>query len=158
MKRQVTEKLDLDGEAESKTRLRLWISLLRMTRKTESTLRENFRTHFETTLPRFDVLATLDRFPEGLKMGELSELLLVSNGSTTVVVDRLFQDGLVNRTAVPGDRRALMITPTRKGAEQFKKQAFEHENWIDQMLQEITVEQAKQIMKVLETPKKSPSN
>ena len=42
-----------------KEKLRLWIRLLRTSRTIEAELRERLSKEFDTTLPRFDVLAAL---------------------------------------------------------------------------------------------------
>ena len=83
----------------SKERLRLWLRLLKSSRMIEAHLRDNFRTEFATTLPRFDVMAALSRFEDGLKMSQLSDVLRVSNGNVTGIVDRLAQDGFLVRSA-----------------------------------------------------------
>jgi len=51
----------MDRSAASKERLRLWIRLLRTSRLIEGELRERLKTQFDSTLPRFDVLAALYR-------------------------------------------------------------------------------------------------
>lgn len=118
----------------SKDRLRLWLRLLKSTRLIESELRENLRCEFGATLPRFDVMAALSRYEDGLKMSALSGVLRVSNGNVTGIVDRLTAEGFVVRVPVPGDRRASVVQLTRKGAEEFARQAAAHEVWVDQML------------------------
>ena len=45
----------------SKRRLKLWVRLLAVTRRTEAELREFLRLNHATTLPRFDVMAALYR-------------------------------------------------------------------------------------------------
>lgn len=122
------------GAPVSKTRLRLWLRLLKLTRGLESELRDNLRREFDTTLPRFDVMAALSRRPEGLKMSEISGDLKVSNGNITGIVDRLAAEGLVIREAMPGDRRAARVRLTGKGREEFARQAAAHEQWIDALL------------------------
>jgi len=92
----------LPAEDLSKTRLRLWLRLLKVSRSIEGQLRENLRTEFDSTLPRFDVLAALYRYPKGMRMSELSGVLKVSNGNVTGIVDRLVNDGAVIRSSVPG--------------------------------------------------------
>lgn len=129
----------------SKERLRLWLRLLKTTRGIESQLRENLRSEFASTLPRFDVLAALLRYDTGLKMSELSGVLRVSNGNVTGIVDRLVQDGLVIRVPVQGDRRAWLVQLTDKGREEFATQAAAHEAWIDTMLGAISAQDAAQI-------------
>ncbi|TGV77683.1 MarR family transcriptional regulator, partial [Mesorhizobium sp. M00.F.Ca.ET.149.01.1.1] len=81
-----------------KERLRLWIRLLRASRTIEAELRERLKKEFDTTLPRFDVMAALYRSPEGMLMSDLSRFLLVSNGNVTGIVDRLVSEGLVTRS------------------------------------------------------------
>lgn len=149
---------DFQNEPESKTRLRLWIKLLRLTRETESELREKLRTKHETTLPRFDVLAALYQFRDGIKMSQLSSVLLVSNGSATVVVDRLVKEKLVERNSVPGDRRAHSVKLTDLGMKRFLAQAQEHEEWVNSLLSGISAKQAAQIMQILDSNKKQRSD
>ncbi|MBK0328916.1 MarR family transcriptional regulator [Rhodobacteraceae bacterium F11138] len=132
-----------DGPAAgSKERLRLWLRLLKSTRGVEARLRENLRVEFNSTLPRFDVMAALARFDDGLKMSALSGVLRVSNGNVTGIVDRLTQEGLVVRMQVPGDRRAMKVRLTPKGRDVFAAQAEAHERWIDEMLGGFSAEEA----------------
>ena len=105
-------------------------------------MRERLREEFGTTLPRFDVMAALSRYEEGLKMSQLSTVLRVSNGNVTGIVDRLAEDGFLVRVPVPGDRRASMVRLTKRGLQEFECQACEHEDWIGAMLQDFTAEEA----------------
>ena len=102
---------------DSKERLRLWIRLLRASRTIEAELRERLKKEFDTTLPRFDVMAALYRVPEGMLMSDLSRFLLVSNGNVTGIVDRLVSEGLVARARRNGDRRTSMVRLTEAGTD-----------------------------------------
>lgn len=133
----------------SKERLRLWLRLLRTTRRVEAELRERLRTQFETTLPRFDVLATLARSPGGLKMNELSERLKVSNGNVTGIISRLVDDGSVVRIAIEGDRRATRVKLTSGGQALFERLAVAHEQWIDELFAELPTETAHELIDLL---------
>ncbi|MEM8694318.1 MAG: MarR family transcriptional regulator [Pseudomonadota bacterium] len=137
-------------EVASKERLRLWLRMLKASRSIEATLRERLRERFATTLPRFDVMAALSRFEDGLKMSQLSGVLRVSNGNVTGIVDRLVDDGLVIRVPVPGDRRASLVRLTRRGQEEFARQAIAHEIWLDDLLSEFSAEDARDIGQRLE--------
>ena len=106
---------DRPSETASKERLRLWLRLLRVTREIEASLREDLRINFQTTLPRFDVMAALNRHRDGLKMSQLSAFLKVSNGNVTGIVDRLVEDRQALRVPVPGDRRAMKVQLTPDG-------------------------------------------
>ena len=119
---------------DSKERLRLWIRLLRASRTIEAELRERLRQEFDTTLPRFDVMAALYRAPDGMLMSGLSRFLLVSNGNVTGIVDRLVSEGLVARARRNGDRRTSMVRLTEAGVAQFKAMAAAHEGWIGELL------------------------
>jgi DNA-binding MarR family transcriptional regulator len=126
----------------SKQRLRVWLQVLKMQRQMETVLRDKLRLEFDTTLPRFDVMAALDYSKDGLRMSELSSFLKVSNGNVTGIVDRLVQDGSVVRVPVEGDRRAMLVRLTRKGREDFSRMAQIHEGWVNELLGALTPEDA----------------
>lgn len=115
------------NDALSKHRLKMWIQLLGVTRAAEGQLRGFLREKHHTTLPRFDVLAALHRHREGVRMSELSQMLLVSNGNSTTVVDRLEKDGLVQRSTSGTDRRTVLVALTDEGLRQFEGLAADHE-------------------------------
>jgi DNA-binding MarR family transcriptional regulator len=117
----------------SKRRLRLWLRLLSVTRITEAELREFLRVDHGSTLPRFDVMAALRRSDDALTMSELSRRLLVSNGNTTTVVDRLELDGLVTRTPSATDRRVVHVALTEAGRDHFDELAARHEARLDSL-------------------------
>ncbi|MCV0426872.1 MAG: MarR family transcriptional regulator [Roseibium sp.] len=124
----------------SKARLRIWLKLLKTVNGIEAEIRRNLRDQHGTTLPRFDVMSALARFPEGLKMSDLSTFLKVSNGNVTGIVDKLTEEELALRVAVPGDKRAQMARLTPKGRDAFADLADHHEGWIDGLLESWTVE------------------
>jgi len=134
---------------DAKTRVRAWLKILKTSNFIEKNVRERLRIDHQTTLPRFDVMSALYRSKDGLKMSELSGVLKVSNGNITGIIDRLVQDGHVKRTAIQGDRRAYLTLLTKKGSKQFQEYALEHEAWINEILSDITIEEANTITKLL---------
>lgn len=138
-----------DQEPLSKERLRLWLRILKLSSSVQADLRRRLRDNHDTTLPRFDVMAALSRYPDGLKMSELSDYLKVSNGNITGIIDRLAEEGLALRVAVPGDRRAMIARLTPKGTKAFADLAQHHEEWIDDMLGNLTREDAKTLTRLL---------
>src|SRR5574343_162369 len=51
--------------------LKLWLRMLSCTTKIENEIRSRLRATFGITLPRFDLMAQLERYPQGLRMGEI---------------------------------------------------------------------------------------
>ena len=110
--------------------LRLWLRMLTCTQLIEKQVRSQLRTQFDTTLPRFDLMAQLERAPEGMKMKDLSRRMMVTSGNITGITDQLVAEGLVERMDVEGDRRAYLVRLTPQGREQFNTMARQHEQWI----------------------------
>ncbi|MBZ9987618.1 MarR family transcriptional regulator [Mesorhizobium sp. BH1-1-5] len=134
-----------------KERLRLWIRLLRASRTIEAELRERLKKEFDTTLPRFDVMAALYRSPEGMLMSDLSRFLLVSNGNVTGIVDRLVSEGLVTRARRNGDRRTSMVRLTAEGSKSFAAIAAAHENWVGELLGTVSEDEARRLTGMLKS-------
>jgi DNA-binding MarR family transcriptional regulator len=122
-----------DGALGDRSSVRVWLRLLSCTMAIEKELQRRFAER-GMTLPRFDVLAALDRNPDGLSMGALSQALLVSNGNVTQLVQKLVKDGLVEMRKPPTDRRSSIVRLTDEGRRQFDRLALAHQDWIDQMI------------------------
>jgi DNA-binding MarR family transcriptional regulator len=124
--------MDIEARAHSEhpEALRLWLRLLTCTQLVEKQVRSMLRERFDTTLPRFDLMAQLERSPEGLKMNHLSRRMMVTGGNVTGITDQLVAEGLVERIDVAGDRRAYRVRLTPKGRRQFHDMARQHEGWI----------------------------
>ncbi len=124
--------MDMEARAHSEhpEALRLWLRLLTCTQIVEKQVRTRLRERFDTTLPRFDLMAQLERAPDGLKMNELSRRMMVTGGNVTGITDQLVAEGLVDRVAVAGDRRAYRVRLTPKGRKSFHEMAHQHEGWI----------------------------
>lgn len=122
---------DLETAAQGdKLELRVWLRLLTCANLGGAALRRRLRERFDTTLPRFDVLAQLARSAEGLAMGELSKRLMVTNGNATGLVARLAADGLVTRAPAAHDRRRQTVRLTPAGRREFKAIAAAHDTWM----------------------------
>ncbi|MEE2861803.1 MAG: MarR family transcriptional regulator [Pseudomonadota bacterium] len=112
--------------------------MLKAVRYVENDLRERLRQGYDMTLPRFDVLAALTAAPEGLRMTELSQQLMVSNGNVTGIVDRLVADGLAERETIETDRRAFRVRITEQGQGMMREMTARHLEWIDELLGDVT--------------------
>ncbi|MCZ6586497.1 MAG: MarR family transcriptional regulator [Alphaproteobacteria bacterium] len=113
--------------------LRVWLRLLTCSTLIERRVRQRLREQFDITLPRFDLLAQLDRAPDGLTMGALSRRLMVSNGNVTGLIDRLVAEDLVERQPAPGDRRAQLVRLTQDGKRAFDRMTPAHAAWIREL-------------------------
>lgn len=129
--------------------LKLWLRLLTCTNMVEGVLRQKLRESYGSTLPRFDLLAQLDRHPEKLTMGELSSLMMVSGGNVTGLVKQLEKEGLVSRTSMKTDRRAYLVGLTNKGKRHFQEMAGEHESWVIELFAGMDHEQQETLMEDL---------
>lgn len=113
-----------------RTELRLWLRLLTCTTLIETEVRRRLRDEFDFTLPRFDLLAQLDKAEDGLVLGEVSKRLMVSAGNVTALVERLLESGHITRTPSPTDRRVQIIRMTDTGRADFRRMADAHGDWI----------------------------
>jgi DNA-binding MarR family transcriptional regulator len=122
------------AHADHHASLRLWLRLLSCTTRIEDTIRQRLREQFGITLPRFDLMAQLEREPEGLAMGEVSRRMMVTGGNVTTIVDQLEREQLVQRLPVTGDRRSYRLTLTDAGRNTFATMAQAHEAWVRELL------------------------
>jgi len=118
--------------------IRLWLRMLATNRLVETRTRRLLQELFGTTLPRFDLMAQLERQAGGMKMRELSHRLMVTGGNVTGITDLLEDEGLVERVADPADRRAWVVRLTPGGRRAFTAMAQEHERWIVEAFAELT--------------------
>ncbi len=129
--------------------IKLWLRLLTCSSLIEGRLRNALREEFDTTLPRFDFLAQLERSPSGLTMGELSRRMMVSGGNISCIATQLVEEGVIDRTAYPADRRTFFVKLTPKGRRFFKKMAARHEEWVIQLLGDLTTDDVAQLAALL---------
>ncbi len=129
--------------------LRLWLRLLSCTVRIENHVRSRLRQDFATTLPRFDLMAQLEKNPSGLRMKEISKRLMVSGGNVTGITDQLEKEGLVVRTPDASDRRAFSVKLTEAGLKKFSQIANRHEEWIVQTFDGLTREEKQTMFALL---------
>ena len=145
------------GPVDSETRasaddhqaLRLWLRLLACTNRIEAPLRTRLREQFGGSLPRFDLMAQLDRQPSGMKMRELSRRLMVTGGNVTGLTDRLVAEGLVDKRSDSADGRDVTVQLTPEGRRQFRAMAKAHEAWVVELLSGLNPAQQAQLFDLL---------
>jgi len=138
-----------------KDELRLWLRLFTCKELIESEVRRRLRASFDVTLPRFDLMAQLDRAPKGMTLGELSQRMMVSNGNVTGLVERLVEQGLIDRRPSEKDRRAQIVTLTAEGRRFFRAMARANGGWIGEMLAELSQTDIETLLRLLGRTKAS---
>lgn len=138
-----------------KDELRLWLRMLTCSTMIEREIRRRLREEFRTTLPRFDLMAQLEKSATGMTLGEVSQRLMVSNGNVTTVVTGLVEEGLVDKRPAPHDRRVQVISLTAQGRRQFRTMAERHEEWIADLFSGLGEADLPALMRLLGTTKQS---
>lgn len=129
--------------------LKLWLRMLSCTVLIEDQIRTRLRAEFDITLPRFDLMAQLERHPEGLRMGELSKRMMVTGGNITGITDQLEQEKLVIRVSDARDKRSYSVKLTAAGKRAFKRMALVHEAWIADFFSGLQAGQKDQLIELL---------
>jgi DNA-binding MarR family transcriptional regulator len=148
-----TKVAERPGDHESE--LRLWLRLLTCTTLIEGEIRRRLRQEFNVTLPRFDLMAQLDKAPSGMTLGELSRRMMVSNGNVTGLSERLVALGLLDRRQSPNDRRAHLVSLTAEGRRAFRAMVRAHEGWIAEIFSNLSAADVDALMRLLARTKSS---
>jgi DNA-binding MarR family transcriptional regulator len=138
-----------------KSELRLWLRLFTCKMLIEGEVRRRLRDTFDVTLPRFDLMAQLDRAPNGMTLGELSQRMMVSNGNVTGLVDRLVAQGLIDRRPSPTDRRSQIVSLTAEGRRSFRAMARANGDWIGEVFAGLSHDEIEDLMRLLGKAKAS---
>jgi DNA-binding MarR family transcriptional regulator len=93
--------------------LRVWFRFIRLHRRATSSIAALLKS-IGLSIPQFDLLSTLTE-REGLSQQELAERLYVTKGNVSGLLDRMVEAKLVERRAIPGDRRSNALHLTSKG-------------------------------------------
>lgn len=128
---------------------RLWLRLLTCTTLVEAEIRRRLREEFDFTLPRFDLLAQLERAEDGMILGTLSKRMMVSAGNLTALVERLVESGHISRTTSPSDRRVQIIALTDHGRATFAKMASRHGDWVAALFEDLSLRDQDVLMEEL---------
>jgi DNA-binding MarR family transcriptional regulator len=148
-----TKAVELPGDHAEE--LRLWLRLLTCTTLIEGEIRTRLRERFDVTLPRFDLMAQLDKAPEGMTLSDVSKRMMVSNGNVTGLVERLVESGHLDRRTSETDRRVQVIRLTKLGRAEFRRMAAEHETWIADIFGDLSEKDVRDLMRLLAKTKGS---
>ncbi len=149
------ETMAVEMPEDHRDELRLWLRLLTCTTMIEGEVRRRLRERFDVTLPRFDLMAQLDKAADGMSLSDLSKRMMVSNGNLTGLVERLVASGHLDRRTSVSDRRAQVISLTVVGREEFRAMAAEHEDWIADLFGDLSRREQEELMRLLAKTKMS---
>ncbi len=145
----------LGGAPHARQSLRLWLRLLTCSSTVERRIAARFRDEFDTTLPRFDFMAALERAgSDGLPLGQVSKALMVTNGNVTGLANRLKADGLIEPCEA-ADRRMQRVRLTPEGAHRFRAMATAHAGWIEAMFSGLNEAETDDLLSLLDRAKRS---
>lgn len=133
--------------AKARATVLAWLHLLRIQHKVNR--RETAHlAEYNLTLPQFDVLAQLHR-EEGITQQTLADRLLVTKGNVCGLMDRMVEQGLVERRADPQDRRAYMLYLTPKGKALIQQILPAQNRLIDEQMGRLSPAKQKQLLDLL---------
>lgn len=141
--------LETRGATSDPGDLRLWLRMMAIHKLITNEARRRLRTSFNMSLSRFDLMAQLGAHSNGLRMGEISNRLMVTTGNITGLTDELEAEGLVERTADPHSRRAQLVRLTPKGKKAFRAAAKANESWIAEFFSVLSAEDKKAMFEIL---------
>lgn len=149
----VTEDFETRGANTDHIDLRLWLRMMALQKMIVNELRRRLRASSGMSLSRFDFMSQLDSTKVGMRMGELSDRLMVTTGNITGLADELEADGLIERLADPSSRRASLVRQTPKGRKQFRAAAKAHEAWIAEFFSVLSKKDKKILLELIGSQK-----
>lgn len=105
------------------------------------------------TAPQGMLIGTLSHYGK-MKVSDLSETLGLSNSTVSGILDRLENQGFVERTRSKEDRRVVYVNCTYKCTKNFKDKHEEINNLLEKMMNKATPEELDAIFKGLDTLEK----
>lgn len=111
-----------------------WLALVGCFSSIERVLMKHFAQKYNSSLPRYDVLTALSLHRDGLTMGDLADLLMVTKGNITGVVRRLQQEKLVLKKTSSSDRRVHRVKISAKGVRLWDQMHADYDSMISALM------------------------
>ncbi len=118
--------------------LTMWVKLARAS-ATFGRLAGRDIEQYGLTQPQFGVLEMLGHLGP-LTTGDIGKRMLVTGGCTTVILDNLEKDGLIERIRNSEDRRVINVQLTARGQATFKRIFPKHAGRITELASVLTEE------------------
>lgn len=100
-----------------------WASLLRVHAQAVRAIDVDVRAATGLPLSQYDVLLELAPHPDGLRMQQLSELVVLSRSRVSRLVDEMVHEALVEKRPDPDDGRATRAVATAAGQRALRRAA-----------------------------------
>ncbi|QFT61178.1 Transcriptional activatory protein BadR (plasmid) [Sulfitobacter sp. THAF37] len=140
-----------------KDETRLWLSVLDVYNFVYREVNRQLKEQTGISVSKFDVMAQLARYPEGLSMGDLSTRLKVSNGNVSGLVNRLRKEELVDKSMSADDRRSFVAVLTPAGRQRFEEAAALHADVLAKCFGHLDSDRLGETTAMLKSIIKSPS-
>lgn len=122
----------------NKLPLQTWLDLLRTANRIKKDIDGRLKSEFGQSISRFDALSALHRARRnGVRAGELSRQMFVSEGNITQLMAKLLRDGLVLKRNDLSDARVVIYSLSDEGKTLFERMANTHHRWIEQIFSDI---------------------
>jgi DNA-binding MarR family transcriptional regulator len=99
----------------------------------------------EVSMSEYDVLYTLSKAGEPVRMGELGCAVLLSQPGLSRLVDRLVQRGLIERCPDPADRRSVLVRLTDAGRTVQKQVGRRHARQVAEAMTVLDADELRQL-------------
>ncbi len=127
--------------------LTMWVKLARAS-TTFSRLAARDIEQYGLTQPQFGVLEMLGHLGP-LTIGDIGKRMLVTGGCTTVILDNLAKDGLIERVRNSEDRRVINVQLTPRGQSTFTRIFPKHAKRVTELASVLTEEEQSQLSDLL---------
>ena len=108
-------------------RLAPWRAFLLAHARVSRRLDEELRAEHDLSVAEYDAILTIAQAPDRrIRMGLLAEEVLLSKSGVTRLIDRLVQDGLVERSACLADARGAEAVLTERGLDRLRSASRTH--------------------------------
>ena len=136
-----------EWSAEEERALLLWIALARCYRTFARAVAARIAEYGLTT-PQFGILEALHHLGP-LSLGDLADKLLVTGGNVTFVIDRLEEQGLVERVRSTEDRRVVKAQLTEEGRRVIAGVFPQHARAIAELARQLKPEEQEELRRLL---------
>jgi DNA-binding MarR family transcriptional regulator len=129
--------------------VRIWLQILSLESITFSRLNRALAEECGLSVAKFEFLAQIERYPDGVNLGTISSNLKVTGGNVSGLVRRLLASKLITKTMSQEDRRSFIVRFTPKGKKLFDKANTIHEEALATCFATIRADELEELLTAL---------